>query len=270
MLLDKVPVCEPFPWGHLLAYLRVRATPQAESVETDRYVRRIGRRSVQVSYQRRERCLLVETQGRVSRHDVLQRVGALFDVAHDAQPVAQQLQASAVLAPRLRAVPGMRPLGAWSPFELCVRTILGQQVSVAAACTLMRRLVERCGEIEPERLVAADLANFGMPGKRVAALQAFARACVEGSVRFTAQWPQLDARLRELPGFGPWTRGYLAIRLGRQTDAFPETDLGLIRAAGVASSTALLALARQWQPYRAYAATYLWAIDAEQSVAAPP
>ena len=263
MLLGEVPVHEPFPWEHLLAYLRVRATPAAESVEADRYVRRIGGRAIQVSYQRRRQCLLVEAPGRAAKQEILQRVRALFDTSHDARPVAEQLERCDVLASLLRAAPGMRPLGAWSPFELCVRTILGQQVSVAAACTLMRRLVERCDDIEPQRLVAADLTNFGMPGKRVAALQAFARACVEGSVDFDAEWATLDARLRALPGFGPWTRAYLAIRLGRQSDAFPETDLGLIRAAGVASSAALLALAQRWQPYRAHAATYLWAISAD-------
>ena len=74
-------------------------------------------------------------------------------------------------------------------------------------------------------------------------------------------WPQVEAALKALPGFGPWTRGYLAIRLGRDPDAFPETDLGLIRAAQVDSPEQLLALADGWRPYRAYAATYLWAVS---------
>jgi 3-methyladenine DNA glycosylase/8-oxoguanine DNA glycosylase len=125
----------------------------------------------------------------------------------------------------------------------------------------MRRVLERCGEIVPARVGAADLASIGMPGKRVAALQAFARACERGAVDFASPWAALEQQLSALPGFGPWTRTYLAIRLGREPDAFPPTDLGLIRAAQVESPAALLELARRWQPYRAYAATYLWAVD---------
>ena len=77
-------------------------------------------------------------------------------------------------------------------------------------------------------------------------------------------WPEVEAALKALPGFGPWTRAYLAIRLGRDPDAFPETDLGLIRAAQVDSPAQLLALADAWRPYRAYAATYLWAVSENQ------
>jgi 3-methyladenine DNA glycosylase/8-oxoguanine DNA glycosylase len=154
----------------------------------------------------------------------------------------------------------MRPLGAWSPFELCIRTILGQQVTVAAAGTLMRRLVERCGSITPECVVAADVSNMGMPGRRAAALQSFAQATVEGRVDFSRSWTQVDAALQTLPGFGPWTRAYLAIRLGRDRDAFPASDIGLIRAAKVDTPAELLKLAEAWRPLRAYAATYLWAV----------
>jgi 3-methyladenine DNA glycosylase/8-oxoguanine DNA glycosylase len=155
----------------------------------------------------------------------------------------------------------MRPLGAWSPFELCVRTILGQQVTVAAAGTLMRRLVERCGTVTPECVADADFAAIGMPGKRVDTIRSFARAVGDGRVDFARPWADIEAALQGLPGFGPWTRAYLAIRLGRDPDAFPETDLGLIRAAQVSSPVQLLALADGWRPYRAYAATYLWAVS---------
>ena len=162
----------------------------------------------------------------------------------------------------IAAVPGMRPVGAWSAFELCVRTILGQQVSVAGASTLMRRLVQRCGVIEPECVVGADLTNMGMPGKRVESIRTLARAVTEARVVFDQPWAKLEAQLQQLPGFGPWTRAYLAIRLGRDADAFPETDLGLIRAVGADSSAALLKIAEPWRPWRAYAATYLWAVAA--------
>ena len=154
----------------------------------------------------------------------------------------------------------MRPLGTWSPFELCVRTVLGQQVTVAAAATLMRRWMERCGEMRPQAVLAANLDNIGMPAKRVDTIRVLARAVIERRVDLSAPWSQLDAQLQDLPGFGPWTRAYLAIRLGREPDALPASDLGLIRAAQVESPKALLQLAEAWRPYRSYAATYLWAV----------
>jgi 3-methyladenine DNA glycosylase/8-oxoguanine DNA glycosylase len=131
---------------------------------------------------------------------------------------------------------------------------------VAAARTLTQRIVQRCGELTPEQLLECDLGNIGMPGKRVQTLRALAHAVAEQRVQLQQPWPQVDAALQALPGFGPWTRAYLAIRLGREPDAFPQTDLGLMRATQAASPKALLALAEAWRPYRAYAATYLWSV----------
>jgi len=156
---------------------------------------------------------------------------------------------------------GFRPLGCWDPFELCLRTIIGQQVTVAAANTIMRRLVERCGQLTPEAVITADLTNMGMPGARVAALITLATAIVDDDLDLSMPWPELRSALLKLRGVGPWTCGYLAIRLGMDDDAFPETDVGLIRAAKAESAQALLAGAEQWRPYRAYAAVGLWAID---------
>ena len=191
------------------------------------------------------------------------RVAALFDVAFDAAAPAAALARDPLLRGRLARVPGLRPLGAWSPFELCVRTILGQQVTVAAAGTLMGRLVERCGgALAPAALAAADLAGIGMPGRRAATVSTLARAVAEGRLDLAAPWEEVAAGLRAIPGIGPWTRDYLAIRLGRDPDALPTGDLGLQRAAGVASARALAARADRWRPFRALAATYLWAVSA--------
>ena len=172
----------------------------------------------------------------------------------------RHLETSPLFKERVRRVPGMRPLGAWSPFELCVRTVLGQQVTVVAAATLMRRWMERCGEMLPHAVLSADLAKIGMPAKRVDTIRALAQAILEHEVDLEAPWPQLDSQLQRVPGFGPWTRAYLAIRLGREPDALPASDLGLIRAAQVDSPKALSQLAQGWRPYRSYAATYLWAV----------
>jgi DNA-3-methyladenine glycosylase II len=261
VIVGELAVRTPFPWHHLLDYLSHRLIPEVERVEDARYLRKYGKRIVAVSFD--AGTLQVTADGRVKSEDVLERVAKLFDVEHSSTPVARHLRRSPIIAARMAQVPGFRPLGAWSGFELCVRTVLGQQVTVAAARTLMQRLVQRCGSITAECVLAADLANMGMPGRRVETLRGLARAVEAGHVRFDRPWQQVEAALQQLPGFGPWTRSYLAIRLGRVADAFPETDLGLIRAAGADSAAALLSMSQAWRPYRAYAATYLWAVNAD-------
>lgn len=260
MLVGHIAVREPFPWRHMLDYFAHRLIPQFESIQSDNYVRQVGARTIAVAFDPAKSKLEITSNGRVKASEVLANVERLLDVSYDPQLIHKHLRRSPVLKRRIANVPGMRPLGAWSPFELCVRTILGQQVTVAAAGTLMRRLVERCGTVTPECVADANFVKFGMPGKRVETIRTFARAAAAGRVDFTQPWPQVEAALKALPGFGPWTRAYLAIRLGRDPDAFPETDLGLIRAAQVDSPAQLLALADGWRPYRAYAATYLWAV----------
>lgn len=260
MLIGHLPVRTPFPWQVLLDYYAHRLTPGFESVEGGRYQRVAGKRIITVEYEARPSRLVISANGRVNADETLAAAARLFDVEHDHDLIHDHLHRSKPLKQRLANLPGMRPLGAWSPFELCIRTILGQQVTVAAAGTLMRRLVERCGSITPECVVAADVSNMGMPGKRAAALQSFAQAIVDGRVDFSEPWTRVDAALQTLPGFGPWTRAYLAIRLGRDRDAFPASDIGLIRAAKVATPTELLKLAEAWRPLRAYAAIYLWAV----------
>jgi len=260
MLIGHLPVRTPFPWQVLLDYYAHRLTPGFESVEGGCYRRIEGKRTITVAYEPEELRLAVTSTARVSQKETLAAAARLFDIEHDHESIEAHLQRSKPLRQRLKRLPGMRPLGAWSPFELCLRTILGQQVTVAAAGTLMRRLVERCGEVAPACVAAANLENMGMPGKRVAALQTFAQAVADGRVDFSQPWASVDAALQTLPGFGPWTRAYLAIRLGRDPDAFPASDIGLIRAANVETPAQLLKLAESWRPLRAYAAIYLWAV----------
>lgn len=261
MLLGELKVRTPFPWQVLLDYYSHRLTPGFESVEGGCYRRIEGKRTVTVEYQARPSRLIVTSNVRADADEALAAAARLFDIDHDHEVVNEQLHRSKTLRQRLSNLPGMRPLGAWSPFELCLRTILGQQVTVAAAGTLMRRLVERCGSLTPECVVAANLDNMGMPGKRASALRSFAQAMVDGHVDFAQPWAQVETALQTLPGFGPWTRAYLAIRLGRDRDAFPASDIGLIRAANVESPAQLLKLAEAWRPLRAYAAIYLWAVS---------
>ncbi len=260
-MLSTIPVRAPFPWTELLGYLSVRSIPVIEAISPDCYRRRLNDGIVSVAFDTRKACLRIDVEGVRNKEGILDAVAKLFDTDFDSSRVVEVLGRTRLIGPRIRKVPGLRPLGAWDPFELCVRTILGQQVTVAAAATLMQRWVQRCGAITPECVLAANLDNIGMPSRRVDTVRTLARALLEKQVLFDAPWTEIDAALKALPGFGPWTRDYLAIRLGRDSDAFPASDLGLIRAAKVASPAQLLKIAERWRPYRAYAATYLWAVD---------
>jgi DNA-3-methyladenine glycosylase II len=253
-------IAQPFPWTQMLTYLAPRLIPGAECVSADAYERRIGSATLRVELRSPAR-LRVQADGRVEAEDVSQRVARLFDVADQWTEARQALRDDPAIGPRLARVPGVRPLGAWCPFELCVRTVLGQQVTVAGAGTLMRRLVDRCGTLTPASVLAADLSAMGMPGKRVDTIRSLATVFAANPRLLEATaWLQTESALRAVPGIGPWTLAYLAIRLGRQADAFPHTDIGLIRAAGASSPAALLRLSERWRPHRALAATYLWSV----------
>ncbi len=255
----RVPVRAPLPWAALLRYLTGRAIPGRETVEGPVYVRQTDTGRIRVTYADDHLYLEREfTAGNLTLADMQRRVTRLFAADEDPAPADAHLRTCPLLGPHVAALPGLRPLGAWSVFELVLRTVVGQQVSVAAAGTLMRRLADRCGGyVTPDLLADADLTAIGMPGRRTETLRAVARAAA-GADWEHLPWPALDAVLAETPGLGPWTRGYLAIRLGRDPDAFPETDLGLIRAAGVASPRALKLRAKAWRPFRAAAAFRLW------------
>lgn len=260
-VITELAVAEPFPWAPLLDYLRTRLIPGAERIADDGYQRRHDGATVRVTYRPGHGHLRITADGEVDRDEVTARVARVFDAGQDTRAADRCLRDCPVLGPRVQRVPGLRPLGCWCPFELCVRTVVGQQVSVAAAGTLMRRLVERCGELSPTALRDADLTAVGMPGRRVDTLRRLADAAASDELALEAgDWAETDAALSKLPGIGPWSRAYLAIRLGRQPDILPETDLGLLRAAGAASPAALRELSQRWRPHRANAAAYLWCV----------
>jgi AraC family transcriptional regulator of adaptative response / DNA-3-methyladenine glycosylase II len=179
----------------------------------------------------------------------------------------------------VRQRPGLRIPGAWDGFELAVRAILGQQVSVRGATTLAGRLAAKFGAPLAETseaglthlfpsaavLATADVASIGLPRARAEAIRALARAVADGELAIDAGL-ELDAlieKLCEIPGIGPWTAHYVAMRACGETDAFPAGDLVLRRAYGGArSEAALLAASEAWRPWRAYAALQLWAAAA--------
>ncbi len=213
---------------------------------------------------------------------VVARVRRMLDV--DARPalIAEHLGRDAKLAALVRARPGLRLPGAFDGFEIATRAVLGQQVSVAGARTLAGRLVQRFGPAlsgaEPgldrvwpnaEEIATAsvrDIAAIGLPAARAEALSALARAVVDG--RVTLEPPVdpdgLQRTLRELPGFGPWTASYVAMRALGWPDAFLEGDLVIRRALGGATEKACLARAEAWRPWRAYVVMHLWASEARR------
>src|SRR5579862_6900086 len=153
-IVALAPVTAPFAWREILRYLAPRSTPGIEIVEEERWARKVPGGVVSVSYADG----VLRCQGGADEA----RVRRLFDTDCDIGEVARVLRRSPVLRARMRKIAGVRVPGCWEPFELCVRVILGQQVSVAAAHTLMGRLVERCGGTAADRVAAADLSSIGL------------------------------------------------------------------------------------------------------------
>ena len=161
---------------------------------------------------------------------------------------------------------------AWDGYELAVRAILGQQVTVRAATTLAGRLVHEFGVRiaengplthlfpDPRVLAEADLTVIGIPQARAKTIRGLARLVADGELKFfgVADPSALLGRLREIPGVGEWTVQYIAMRGLGEPDAFPASDLGLLRAAGLQSPRQLQGRSEAWRPWRAYAAMHLW------------
>ncbi|MBX3024253.1 helix-turn-helix domain-containing protein [bacterium] len=281
----RVPYRPPLDWPGLLAFLAARATPGVESVAGDVYRRsvRIGETVgwLEVAPVAGASALVVRLWpgDGAALLPVVERVRRLFDLGADPLSINAHLRADPRLRPLVAARPGLRVPGAWDPFEIAVRGIVGQQISVAGATTLIGRLVARCGARvdlaadlthlfpTPAALAAADLAGIGMPGARAAALQGLARAVADGRLRLDAArgLEEAVARLRALPGVGEWTAQYIAMRGLGEPDACPHGDLVLRQALGGVSAAALARAADAWRPWRAYAAVHLWAASAQRN-----
>lgn len=200
---------------------------------------------------------------------VVARVRRLFDLDADPLVINSSLRRDPLLAPLVKSRPGLRVPGAWDAFELGVRAILGQQVSVAGASTLAGRLAARYGHPlpfqaeglaytfpAPEELISADLA-IGLPKARAEAIRDFAKAVASGTLQFDDPAICIDG-ICAIRGLGPWTAQYIAMRALSDPDAFPAGDLVLLRAARCKTTTELERRAEHWRPWRAYAAMHLW------------
>ncbi|MEX2649994.1 MAG: AlkA N-terminal domain-containing protein [Alphaproteobacteria bacterium] len=275
----------PFGWSELLGFLGERAVPGVESVDDGSYRRtlRQGTRAgrVAVADDARRHRLVVRLDGDLDGADVAARLRRLFDLDADPGAIAGVLGRDPLLARRLAARPGLRVPGAIDGFELGVRAVLGQQISVAGARTLAGRIASRWGEPVgpdaslgpstlfpgPEALAEADLAAIGVMPARAATIRGLARAALDDPGLFDPDRPRSATidRLLALPGIGPWTASYIALRALGDRDALPTADLGLLRALAVAgrrpTPAALARRALRWRPYRAYAVLYLWTVE---------
>jgi AraC family transcriptional regulator of adaptative response / DNA-3-methyladenine glycosylase II len=274
----------PYDWAAMLDFLRLRAIPGIERVTDDTYARTICLDGHQGTVALRPGTgnalqAVVRFPRLQALPAIIARLRRVFDLASDPVAMAAQFSADPVMASLVRARPGLRVPGAWDGFELAMRAVLGQQITVAAAIRLAGKLVSAHGEPmaqpdgslthvfpRPEAVAVAELASLGMPRSRAATLSAVAAAAVADPRLFDAGSGLSESvlRLRAIRGIGEWTGQYIALRQLREPDAFPSADIGLIRALERLESreytpAQLLARAEAWRPWRAYAAQHLWA-----------
>ncbi len=268
----------PFAVTPLLGWLGARAIDGVETADGTSYRRVVGSGIVELTPMPAAGHVLarieVEDVGRVAA--VVSRCRRLLDLDADPAAVDELLAADELLAPSVARHPGMRVPGAVDGFELAARAVLGQQVSVAAARTFAGRLVQHCGHPlaaprdglthtfpTADAVAAADLTGLGLTTGRTKTLRALAVAVTDGRVVLDAlaDRDEVRARLLELPGIGPWTADYVAMRALGDPDAFPATDLVLRRVLAGAGPDR----ADRWRPWRAYAAMHLWHRSTEET-----
>src|SRR4051812_716030 len=282
----------PYDWPALLGFFRARAVAGVERVDAAHYARTlchdgdIG--TLEIRHVPSDRALVATIRFPNVRAlpAIVARIRRQFDLAADLVTIGTRLAADPWRAPLVAARRGLRSAGAWDGFELAVRAILGQQVSVVAARRLNAELVRLCARRvpsetasagltllfpSPEDVLAADLSRLPVPGARRRALVHLAEAALADQALFEPR-PTIDetvARLTAVTGIGEWTAQYIALRAARDPDAFPASDLGLQRGAALQlgerpSAKVLLRHAERWRPFRAYAAEHLWAADAAE------
>lgn len=276
----------PLDFAAMLDFLRRRSIPGIECIGPDSYQRVIGppeRPSViRVSADPKRSELLLQL-GQVDPRaipGIVRRVRRIFDLDADLRIVHATLGKDPLLARGIAQRPGLRVPGGWDGFEVAVRAVLGQQVSVAAATTLARRVVDRFGDAldgmpegldrqfpTPQALADAPLESIGLPRTRAATVRAVAAAVVDGRLDFSAgqRLETFVARCVALPGIGPWTAHYMALRALALPDAFPAGDLVLQQVLGGdtrLSERATEARSHAWRPWRAYAVLHLWYLSA--------
>jgi len=281
----------PYDWDSMLSFLQARAIPNVEVVENGSYWRTVEMDgsvgSVEVTHllQQQSLSVAIRLPNVKSLPAIVARVRRVFDLSADIETIDAHLSRDPLLASLVAQRPGLRAPGGWDGFELAVRAILGQQITVVAARRLAGQLVALHGKpvsviqsghpvlthVFPtaKSLARAKSLGLGMPVSRQASLKAVAEAIIADPNLFRpfGTIDEAIARLRTIRGVGEWTAQYIALRAIREMDAFPSSDIGLLRGAakidGTRSKSAnLLHRAESWRPWRAYAAQHLWTADA--------
>src|SRR5579871_1520189 len=272
----------PYNWQAMLSFLAARATPGVEIVEQGKYRRSIsvngshGYFEASLDESKDALALRVQFSDSRSLFYIVERIRAMFDLNADWTAIVQSLQNDPVFRGPLETNPGLRVPGCWDGFELTIRAILGQQISVKGATCLAGRIATAYGKqlsgagnlthLFPLPEVLADARLTGLPASRAETIRAAARAVCEGRISFdgVVDSNTLLSRLCEIRGIGPWTAQYIAMRALREPDAFPSGDLVLLRALGLKNAKELELRSEAWRPWRAYAVMYLWNIDQPQ------
>lgn len=285
-LTVRLPYRRPFDWPRVLEFFAARATPGVEAVAGDAYFRTIRSNDdhgvVEVRPDRRDGylSLTLHSINTNALFESVQKAREVFDLDAPIAEIRETLGRDAVLRDLLRRNAGPRVPGSWDGFEITIRAILGQQISVKAATTLAGRIAAQYGDPldlpgtnvdaglsrlfpTPQRLMRARLGNIGLVRSRAETIRRVAAAVHHGELQFDlAQDPSafVDA-MTAIRGVGDWTAQYVAMRALKNPDAFPGSDLGLIKAIeypGRVTAKELMTRAEEWRPWRAYAALLLW------------
>jgi AraC family transcriptional regulator of adaptative response / DNA-3-methyladenine glycosylase II len=278
----------PFDWDHLLAFLKGRRVRDVELVTSDAYLRtvRLGRNTgwIRVTQATDKSALNVELSNSLvpALPALLGRLRNVFDLAARPDLIAAQLSKDKSLRQKVRKNPGIRVPGAFDGFEMAVRAVLGQQVTVKAATTLAGRFAEAFGKkidtpfpeltrLTPlaERVAKAsvdDIAKLGIVSARAKTILALAQAFHSGALRLDANAlpNEMIEKLTHFPGIGQWTAHYIAMRGLRWPDAFPKEDIAVRKNLGGVSAKRAEELSQAWKPWRSYAVMHIWNQSAAQ------
>ena len=265
----------PFDWESLLAFMRARATPGVETVTDSAYARTItdgtAPQTLSVAYDPVGARLQIAYSGNGALRSMVEgRTRQIFKTDVSTLPIETFLRRGKWLASFVARQPGLRVPGGWSAFEIAVRAVLGQQISVPAATTLMGRLVRMAGTRltetgwlfpAPQQILQSDLSGLGVPASRLDTVKSLAAFFAEHGEECLAL-ADARSRLLAIKGIGKWTAGYILMRTGDGHDHWPEGDLILRKALSgtqtMITPAGLEQVFSQWIPYRSFATIHIW------------